>query len=232
MSASHSVPSSSSEFKHPPGVLARRGRIRRGATAVVTVDMINHQIPREADDSGMATPYFVNRLRDTVVPNAARALRRARELGVPVVHLRVGYALPDASDVVLPFREALLSKTCRDGSEGCRVIDELAPVADDLSLLKSASGGFNSSTLATCLRNMGVENVIYLGVLTNACVLLTAAAGFDLGYNQVVVSDACAAMEPEIHDKALDVLDVFAAKVATTDEVLAMLDAAYSTKVE
>lgn len=58
----------------------------------------------------------------------------------------------------------------------------------DISLVKYGSGAF-ASELDAVLRNRGVRSIIYAGVLMIACVLLSTAAGFDLGDRQCMVAD-------------------------------------------
>jgi len=103
------------------------------------------------------------------------------------------------------------------------VIEALAPEPGDLRLIKTGSGGFLSTGLDSHLRNIGVEHVIYTGVITNACVLLTAGAGFDLGYWGYLASDTTAAYSQRLQDVTEEILSAYIAKVAKTDELIARL---------
>ena len=72
---------------------------------------------------------------------------------------------------------------------------------------------------------MGVDTVFYVGVLTSACVLLSAGAGFDLGYHGYVVADCTATISEELQ-KAIDaIIASFMAAVVTTDAAIALLSA-------
>lgn len=76
---------------------------------------------------------------------------------------------------------------------------------------------------------IGVKDILrlrrrpLLGVLTNACVLLTATAGFDLGYQGYVVRDATATLNDDMQRSAEDVLGYFIASVVNTDDAIALL---------
>jgi biuret amidohydrolase len=140
-------------------------------------------------------------------------------LGIAVVFLRVGCAQADFSDMVPAMRDAVRLFGAVDGSTACEVIPELLRDGD-LTLLKTGSGGFNSSPLDVRLRNMGITHVIYTGVITNACVLLTCAAGFDLGYHGYLVSDATATFDAELQRQSENLIGQFMAKVTTTDDLL------------
>jgi nicotinamidase-related amidase len=200
-----------------------RPPIDPAATAVVVVDMVNWQIPRVPNSSGLGPAYYVDRLAGTVIPNHVRLLDGCRAAGLPVIFLRVGCYQPDYSDAIAPFRVAIEEYDARDGTEACAVIAELAPKEGDLTLLKTGSGGFTTSGLDSHLRNMGIKHVIYTGVVTNGCVLLTLAAGFDLGYFGYLVSDATATFTPELQDQAENIIGQYLAEVRTTDDMLAAL---------
>ncbi|HEX4220517.1 MAG TPA: cysteine hydrolase [Acidimicrobiales bacterium] len=211
-------------FRAPPSVL-ERPPVDPTTTAVVVVDMVNWQVPRAVNDSGLAPAYYVDRLASTVVPNHERLLRGCRDVGARVVYLRVGCFQSNYSDAIAPFRGLFEDFDARDGTEACEVISEIHPEDGDLSLLKTASGGFNSSSLDSHLRNMGITHVLYTGVVTNACVMLTASGGFDLGYYGLLVADATAAFSPELQQQAENLIGYFIAPVTTTDEVLALMGA-------
>ena len=57
------------------------------------------------------------------------------------------------------------------------------------------------------------------GVSTDCCVDSTARTAFHNGYNVFVVSDACAAYEPDLHSGTLNVLQKNLALLVTSDAV-------------
>jgi nicotinamidase-related amidase len=219
---STSVPGSDA---HVPASVLARPPLDPATTAVVVVDMVNWQIPRTPNNSGLGPSYYVNRLDDTTIPNHVRLLEGCRAAGMPVIFLRVGCYQPNYSDAIAPFRALIEEYDARDGTEACEVITELAPEEGDLTLLKTGSGGFSTSGLDSHLRNMGIEHVIYTGVVTNGCVLLTVAAGFDLGYYGYLVSDATATLTQELQDQAENIIGQYLAQVVTTDDMLTLLPA-------
>jgi biuret amidohydrolase len=211
------------DFSVPASVWERPAFDARKA-AIVIVDMVNWNVPRTPNSSGLAPAYYVERLAKMVIPNHQRLLNACREAGVTVVFLRVGCSRPDYGDGLAVMRGAFKSNQARDGMPACDVIAELFQEGD-LSLLKTGSGGFNSSALDIHLRNMGIVHVLYTGVITNACVLLTVAAGFDLGYSGHLVSDATATFSQELQDQAENLIGQFMAQIATTDEMVKLLSA-------
>lgn len=66
-------------------------------------------------------------------------------------------------------------------------------------------------------------SLVVAGVATDCCVISTVLAAADAGASVTVVTDACAGSTDDNHQKALDVMSLYAPLVtlATTDEVLA-----------
>jgi nicotinamidase-related amidase len=195
-------------------------------TAVVVVDMINWQVIRgkgmlgSMEKEGIPVDYIVERVNKTVVPNLQQVFAVCRETGAKIVYLRAGCFQPDFSDSIGPFREIMRETGSVEGSWACEVIEPLRPEPGDASLLKTGSGGFGTSNLDIHLRNMGIKNVLYTGVITNGCVLLTLAAGFDLGYHGYLVADTTATFSQRWQDLTEEIVSVYMAKVVTTAQIV------------
>ena len=213
-----------------PEILARPP-LSAAQTAVVVVDMVNHQVTpgrwllghHEAE--GKDVSYITRRVQETVIPAQQRLLKEARRAGAHVVYLRVGTARADYADGLPAFRSKYPIWEAFDGSPACEVISALKPEPKDTVLLKTGSGGFTTSPLDLHLRNLNVRHVAYVGVVTNACVLLTLAAGFDLGYYGYLISDATATFSQRLQDFTEEIVGAYMAKVTSTDQFIAMLGA-------
>ena len=86
---------------------------------------------------------------------------------------------------------------------------------------KLTSGAFNASILDHALRNMGVRDVVIVGISTDMCVHGTARVAAELGYNSLICEDACATYTARAHRDALLMHARVFGRVATTDDVLA-----------
>jgi nicotinamidase-related amidase len=199
-------------------------------TAVVVVDMVNHQCTPDRGmlgdwaASGVAEPsYLVDRLRTTVLPAHARLLAAVRRHGGKVVFLRVGAYDADYADLTLGFK-GIARWQPRAGSWATEVVGGLDVDPGDISLIKTGSGGFYTSALDSYLRNMGITTVIYTGVITNGCVFLTAAGGFDRGYRGLVAADATATLSARLQTTTELLMDGFIANVVETKDIVSMLD--------
>lgn len=91
-------------------------------------------------------------------------------------------------------------------------------------LSKLASSAFNSTAIDRILRNMGIQNLIIVGVVTNGCIESTTRSSAKLDYGTTVVSDASAAMAPQTHVHALLSMSYKDAVIKKTAEVAAQLE--------
>ncbi len=210
-------------------VLEARPDLDPKRSAIIVVDMINHQVTpgtglmKQFEDGGISTDYIVSRVAELVVPNTGRLIEQARTEGARVVFLRVGGVDPDLEDTLPAGRANLRAWGAIDGTWPCQVISQLAPRPGELSLLKLGSGGFTSSNLDQHLRFMGVESLFFTGVLTNVCVLLTAAGAFDLGYSGYLVSDATATLHDGLQTATETIISSFMARVVSTEAAIDLL---------
>lgn len=71
----------------------------------------------------------------------------------------------------------------------------------------------------------GSREMVLVGVSTDCCVISTAIPAADAGVHVRVVSDACAGLSPEDHQRALEAMALFAPliEITTVDEVLETL---------
>ncbi|NED01412.1 cysteine hydrolase [Streptomyces sp. SID6648] len=75
------------------------------------------------------------------------------------------------------------------GTEGWRIVPELAPVAGDTVVPKAAPDSFLGTELDTVLRARGVTEVVVTGFATEICVESTARQALSRGYDVVLVAD-------------------------------------------
>lgn len=87
----------------------------------------------------------------------------------------------------------------------------------DILLPKTSCNVFVSTRIDYMLRNLGIEQLVIVGQLTDECVESAVRSAADLGYFVTVVEDACASMTPEKHQKGLDGVKGFARILKTAD---------------
>jgi nicotinamidase-related amidase len=101
-------------------------------------------------------------------------------------------------------------------------ITDLADVADaGAPVVTLPTFGKWGLELAATTHDAGT--LVLAGVATDCCVISTALAAADAGRRVLVVADACAGSTPENHERALDIMRLYAPliEVTTAQEVLA-----------
>jgi nicotinamidase-related amidase len=202
-----------------------RFTLARASTALIVVDMQyldahpESGIGRRAKEAGAADMFA------EYWPAVERALAAQRRLieaahaaGVQVLFTRIASLTRDARDVGRQHRLVGLPVPC-DARDAC-LLEELPVGRDDIVLSKTSSSPFNSTAIDRLLRNLEIETLLVCGVVTNGCVEGTVRDASDLGYQVVMVEDACAAVTPALHQAAITNLkDAFCNCRATEDVV-------------
>ena len=104
------------------------------------------------------------------------------------------------------------------------VTPALRPLQDELVVDKLTSSAFHQTALDHALRNLRVEDVVMVGCMTDMCVLGSARAAAELGYNVLVVDDACVTLTDRAHDEALLAHARVFGRVGYTAATIAELD--------
>ncbi len=112
--------------------------------------------------------------------NAAVLAKRFRDAGMPVVHIR---------HISLKEPAAFFEKD----TFGSEINSAVSPLEGEKVFIKHYPSSFRETGLGEYLEEKGVKRLHVAGAMTNMCVDTTVRAGFDLGYEMILYSDACAA---------------------------------------
>jgi len=112
------------------------------------------------------------------------------------------------------------------GEWGAQVIDELSAAPTDITVFKHRLSGFWDNELDSILRQQGITTLLFAGVNTDRCVFSTLQdAGF-LGYDCVLLADACSTPSPAYVSKAIHfIVQQLHGFVATTAALMPALKA-------
>ncbi len=192
---------------------AARGGIDDGPgprTALVIVDIQEFYFP------GGAMPLEGGA---EAAATARRVLDRFRELGWPVVHVQ---HLPAGVD-----------EPGQDVEPPYRIRPEVAPRSGEIVVGKHHANAFRDTGLLDALRGLDVERLVIAGMQTHMCAEAATRAAADLGFEVVLVSDACATRDLSyggtrvpaamVQAATLAAMDGTYARVLTADSLLAEL---------
>lgn len=183
-------------------------RITRDHTALIVVDMQKADahpdfgIGKKAQSAGIGAvfDYYWQALQ-RAVPNQRRLIEAARAAGVQVIYTRIATQTRTARDV--GKQHMYVNLAVPKDSVDAAILTEIEPTDDDIVLSKTSSSPFNSTSINQLLHNLGIDTLLVCGVVTNGCVEGTVRDASDLGYNVIMIPDACAAVTPELHQAAI-----------------------------
>ena len=119
------------------------------------------------------------------------SIAASRRQGVEVIYTVIENLTRDGRDRSLDYK--LSDFFIAKGSREARVLAEIAPGDDEIVIPKTSSSVFNSTNIDYLLRNLGVEDLVVTGFLTDQCIDHTVKDAADRGYFVTCLSDACMA---------------------------------------
>ena len=207
-----------------PGDVAFRQRaVEPDRTALLVVDLQKGEYNDEKCRAEPEHAYLWNRIRDVVVPNGQRLIAACRQAGVEVMYTVVESLTLDGRDRSLDYK--ISGIFAAKGSWEAEVIDELRPDPNDIIIPKTSSSLFNSTNFEYVLRNLRIEYLMVMGVVTDQCVETAVRDGCDRGFLMTVVDDACATSSEARHRESLVGIKGYC-RVRSTAQIIAELDEA------
>jgi len=131
-----------------------------------------------------------------IVKNIKREIDNARKQGMPVIYVCDNHTEDDPE-----FR--IWHSHAVEGTKGAEIVDDIMPQKGDMIVYKKTYSGFFETELDDILKKAGVKEVILTGVVTNICVLYTAADAYMRGYAVTVPEDCVAGLNEDDHRFAL-----------------------------
>jgi nicotinamidase-related amidase len=204
------------------GELMKSWALPAATTAVVVVDMQNDNV--HADGAFASSGAAEHAVAQNVIGNVRTVLDTARAIGVPVFHNRIVVypQRPVGGENAAIFR-MLGPESLKVGTWGAEIVDGLDVRDDEIVLDRMRMSAFHGTSLDAMLRNLGVSDVIVVGVWTNMAVEHTVRDAADLGYRVAIVSDATSSVNAEWQHAALNYALTNIATITDTASVTAAL---------
>ncbi|MEU0468868.1 cysteine hydrolase [Amycolatopsis thermoflava] len=197
-------------------------------TAVLILDLQNEVIHENGAFGGSGAAAHAK--QRNVVGNAARLAKAARAARAPVIHVHhqrsVGADNGADSKQNAPLWRDMAEADAMGTGWGAAPHEGIEPLPGDTVVHKQRVSAFYGTSLDIKLRGLGVEKVLVSGALTNLSVESTIRYGADLGYEMVLVEDACSSFDDTWHRAAVDFAVTHLGEVATVDEIVAAFDVA------
>jgi len=175
--------------------------------ALVVVDMINDFVYGSLK---------VERAK-RIIPNIKKLLEWARREKIPVIYACDYHREEDGEFKLWP-------KHAVAGSWGAQVINELKPEKGDYIVFKRRYSAFYSTDLDLLLRELSIDTLIIVGLVTNVCIQHTVCDAFFRGYKTLVPEDCVEALSEEIHRQALEYMkSIYGCEITTSSKIIGEL---------
>lgn len=182
-------------------------QLKLGKSALLIVDMLNDFCK---EGGCMVLPEGAE-----AVEPIQRLIAAYHEKGLPVIYINDCHR---AGKYDKEFEKRI--PHCVEGTWGAAVIDELAPAPEDYCIPKRRFSGFYQTDLDLVLRELGVDNVVVTGVVTNICVRSTCHDAFFKGYGVTVPKDCVRATGHREQESSLWDIETHFGTVTESAEVL------------
>jgi nicotinamidase-related amidase len=146
---------------------------------------------------------IVARLGDPeeLLDRVAEAVDAARSAGVPVIYVRVAFrpGYPEIPASNRTFSALAATGAFDESAPQTQIHPRVAPRPGEVVVMKRRTSAFAGSDLAEVLRAGRIDTLVLTGIATSGVVLSTLRQAADLDFGLVVLSDAVADADPEVH---------------------------------
>jgi nicotinamidase-related amidase len=112
---------------------------------------------------------------EAMLKNAAGLLAKAREKGIPVIHIRHDGGPGDL---------------LHEGEPGFAIRPEVAPKAGEKTITKYHCSSFRDTGLDAELKKLGIDRLVIAGMQTDFCIDTACRIAHGLGYDVTLAEDA------------------------------------------
>lgn len=126
----------------------------------------------------------------------------------------------NAKEVLQIFREKeqLIVHVRHKAAKGFEIHKNVAPLPGEKVLTKEEINSFQKTDLLKYLRSKHVHRLVIVGMQTQMCVEAATRAGYDFGFECILIGDACATRDVKFAEKVVKAADVHASTLATLSE--------------
>ncbi|HCO66611.1 MAG TPA: cysteine hydrolase [Dysgonomonas sp.] len=135
---------------------------------------------------------------------AKSVLEHFRKNSLPVIFIQHIAARPEAG-FFLP------------DTKGVEIYEGIKPQSQEKVIVKYFPNSFRETNLDEYLKNLKVDELVITGMMTHMCVDATTRAAKDLGYDCMVISNACATRDLEIFGEKVKAQEVQKSFLAALD---------------
>jgi len=194
--------------------------------AVLVIDMNYNFIgdrPEPVLESIKRFPYSCGEVGWTALERIRDVLQAARTAGVPIAYCTGRWVTAGYSVGVLSALNARHDELIALGEEGSRIVNEIAPAANDIVIEKHYPSMFFGTPLISYLHELAIDTLIVTGCTTSGCVRATTVDAYSYNFRVSIPEECVFDRVKSAHDASLLDLDMKYGDVVSTDAVLEYL---------
>ncbi|MCC9310109.1 cysteine hydrolase [Kitasatospora sp. RB6PN24] len=155
-----------------------------------------------------------------ILARLAEAVAAARAAQVPVIHVVVRFrdGHPEISPANKAFEPLIGTDALTESSPLSRIHPAVEPLPNEPVVAKRFFGAFSGTDLDALLRARGINTLVLAGLGTSGVVFGTMREATERQYQQIVLSDGCDDLDPEVSRFLLERVFPREADVLTIDE--------------
>jgi len=177
--------------------------------SVIVVDMLNDFV----------TGALKCERASKIIPSIQRLLDVARKKKISVIYVSDAHLPGVDNELKLWPPHAIV------GTKGADIIEELKPVQGDYALQKRRYSAFYETGLDPLLRELKIDTVVLVGLVTNVCIQHTAADAFFRGYRIIVPEDCVEATTEEAQKTAINYLKTnYGSEIVNVQELMKLME--------
>ena len=157
-----------------------------------------------------------------LLEKAQTILKESRRAGMRVIYVAVRFrdGYPEISPRNKLFAGLKEWGRFREGTPGAEIHPSVAVQPGDIVVTKRRVGAFSTTDLETILRANNIDTLVLFGIASSGVVLSTVRSAADMDYNLLVISDACADLDKEVHRLLTEKVLPRQATMMTTEEFI------------
>ena len=195
----------------------RQKKIESENTALLVIDVQKGEYNKEFIKNNPHEKYLFDRIANKVIPNGKRIIESCRNKKIEVIYTVVESLTLDGRDRSLDYK--ISGIFAAKGSWQAEVVDELKPLENEIIIPKTSSSLFNSTNFEYVLRNLSIQYLMIMGIVTDQCVETAVRDGCDRGFLVTLIEDACATHSQQRHDESLIGVKGYC-RIRKTEEIL------------
>lgn len=178
---------------------------------IIIMMLVAISFSANAGDNNSKTTLVIIDVQNFYFPGGVLALDNSEETSL------------NAKKILDKFRESgLLVVHVRHNSEnGGEIHESVTPLKDEKVFSKDEVNCFKDTDLLSYLKEHEIEKLVIVGMQTHMCVEAAVRAGHDLGFECVLVHDACATRDLKFNEEIIPAEQVHRSTLSTLSRTYA-----------